>query len=72
MQCKQIKTNKHKKTKRNLKMQKIYTVRELMLILRLSEPTVLKLIKDKKIRKLNTDGAIRVTENALNTYLKGK
>lgn len=53
-------------------MQKIYTVRELMLILRLSEPTVLKLIKDKKIRKLNTDGAIRVTENALNTYLKGK
>lgn len=52
-------------------MPKIYTVRELMLILRLSEPTVRKLIKDGKIKALKTEGAVRVTETQLNKYLKG-
>lgn len=53
-------------------MIKLYTVKDLQVILGMSQPTVLALIRDGKIKKLDTHGAIRVTEDALNKYLKGE
>lgn len=44
-------------------------MKDLMKILKLSEVTVRKLIKEGKIKKLDTDRAVRVTEESLNTFL---
>ena len=51
---------------------KVYTMKELQEVLKMSEPTVRKLIKEGKLKKLDTDGAIRVSEDALKAYLRGE
>jgi len=58
-------------TKKERKL-KVYTMKELQEILKMSEPTVRKLIQEKKIIKLDADKAVRVSEKALNDYLEGK
>lgn len=47
-------------------------MKEVMKILNLSEPTVRKLIVDGRIRKLETNGAVRITKDDLDKYLKGE
>lgn len=58
-------------TKKERKL-KVYTMKELQEILKMSEPTVRKLIQDKKLIKLEADKAVRVSEKALSNYLEGK
>lgn len=50
---------------------KVYTIEQVAEILQLSVSSVRKLINDGKIKKLNTDGIIRVSESQLNEYLEG-
>lgn len=51
---------------------KIYTLDGIAEILKLSTQTVRKLIENGKLKMLDTDGAIRITEKQLNDYLEGK
>ena len=50
---------------------KLYTMDEVCAILRMSQPTVRNLIKSGKLKKLNTDGAIRISSDQLEKFLKG-
>lgn len=51
---------------------KVYTVEEVAKILRMGISSVRKLISDGRIKKLDTDGLIRVSQAALDAYLEGK
>ena len=51
---------------------KIYSVYELMELLKLSEPTVRKIIKSGKLKSLGKIGPLRVTKESLDKYLKGE
>lgn len=68
MHCKDFFTTTTQIKQKETKV-KIYTMKDLMKILKLSEVTVRKLIKEGKIKKLDTDRAVRVTEESLNNFL---
>lgn len=53
-------------------MIKVYTMKELKEILGLTEPSIRKLVKSGKLKKVETNGAFRVTEDSLNKFLKGE
>ena len=50
----------------------VYKIKEVAEILKLSVSSVIKLINDGKIKKLKTDGSVRISEISLNEYLKGE
>ncbi len=53
-------------------MQKIYTAQEVADILRVGYRKVLELIKDGKIKSLDTDGMYRITEESLKAFMVGE
>jgi len=53
-------------------MLKVYNIEELQLILDVGYRSVLKLIVDGRLKKLQGLGKIKVSEKALNDYLEGK
>lgn len=53
-------------------MQKIYTAQEVADILRVGYRKVLELIKDGKIKSLDTDGMYRITEESLKAFMAGE
>ena len=48
-----------------------YTVKEIARILRVSEKTAYKLIRDQELPHLRVRGQIRITAKALDIYLQG-
>ena len=53
-------------------MQQVFTVFDLMKILKISEPTARRLIKDGKIKSFRVGGQIRISEKSLNEFLDQK
>jgi len=51
---------------------KIYTSQEVAEILRVHEMTIRRYIKMGKIRPINTDGAIRISETELKRFINGE
>ena len=49
----------------------VYTVREIAEILRVSEKTAYKLIRDQELPYIRVRGQIRITAMALDFYLQG-
>lgn len=53
-------------------METIYKVQEVAQILRIGYGLALRLINEGKIKSLNTNGSIRVTQSALDEFLRGE
>ena len=51
-------------------MEKVFTVKELMKILKVSEPIIRRLLKDNTIKSIKVGGSYRVTERELNRFLQ--
>lgn len=54
-----------------MRMNCVYTVREVASILKVSEKTVYGLIHDREIKCIRVRGQIRITSEQLNNFLKG-
>ena len=52
-------------------MQKVYTASEVAEILKISYRAVLTLVKDGKLKSIDTNGIVRISEYQLDEYLKG-
>ena len=52
-------------------MSRVYTVRDVAAILKVSEKTVYKLIQDQKLEVVQVRGQYRVTSGQLEDYLRG-
>lgn len=51
---------------------RVYTIEEIAEILKMGVSSVRKIINDGRIKKLDTDGLIRVSQAALDAYLRGE
>ncbi len=50
----------------------VYTLVEAAVILKVSDQTVRNLIKNKKIKKLDTTGAVRISKKELDRFITGE
>ena len=51
-------------------MMKVFTVFDLMEILKISEPTARRLLKSGDLKSIKVGGQIRITEESLNDFLR--
>ena len=51
---------------------KVYNLNEIMQILQVSRPTVIRYIKNKKLKAFRVGNAYRITEEALREYIESE
>jgi excisionase family DNA binding protein len=66
------KIHKKKEIKMDENNLKVYTMPEVAEILRVTVESVRKYIKDGRLKIINTGGAVRISQEQLNAFLRGE
>jgi excisionase family DNA binding protein len=66
------KIHKKKEMKMDENNLKVYTMPEVAEILRVTVESVRKYIKDGRLKIINTGGAVRISQEQLNAFLRGE